>query len=60
MEFGLTELSNIAAKAKHMPDEFINEKGNSVTEAFIVYGTPLLGSDFRKTAYLKAPSVEKQ
>lgn len=60
VEFGLTELSNIAAKTKHMPDEFINEKGNNVTEAFIVYGTPLLGSDFRKTAYLKAPSVEKQ
>lgn len=60
VEFGLTELSNIAAKTKHMPDEFINEAGNNVTEAFIAYGTPLLGTDFRRTAWLQAPGVPKR
>lgn len=58
--YGLTELKNIAALTKHMPDHFINEAGNDVTEAFLAYGTPLLGKDFRKTAYLKADAVPRK
>lgn len=60
IEYTLTELENIAAKTKHMPDEFINQEGNNVTDAFIQYGTPLLGSDFKKTASLEAPLVAKK
>lgn len=60
IEYQLTKLENIAAKTKHMPDEFINEKGNHVTEKFITYGMPLIGTDFTKTAILKAPMVAKK
>ena len=28
----------------HMPDEFINAEGNGVTEAFIKYVRPLVGT----------------
>ena len=38
-----TELSSVAEKTKSMPDEFINEQGNGVTEAFIEYALPLTG-----------------
>ncbi|MFA5239463.1 MAG: 6-phosphofructokinase [Phycisphaerae bacterium] len=38
-----TELSNVAEKTKSMPNEFINEQGNGVTEAFIEYAMPLTG-----------------
>lgn len=60
VQYALTELSNIAALTKHMPDEFINDAGNDVTPAFITYGTPLLGSDFQHTASLKAKAVPKK
>lgn len=59
IEYTLTELENIAAKTKHMPDEFINEEGNNITEAFIRYAEPLIGTDFKKTTSLKAPLVKK-
>lgn len=59
IQYTLTELENIAAKTKHMPDEFINEQGNHITEAFIKYGEPLIGTDFKKTVSLDAPMVQK-
>jgi 6-phosphofructokinase 1 len=34
-----------------MPDEFINEEGNGVTEAFIEYAMPLVG-ELPRTEYL--------
>jgi 6-phosphofructokinase 1 len=46
-----TELANVAEKTKSMPDEFINEDGNGVTDAFIDYALPLTGG-LPKTAYL--------
>ncbi len=57
IEYQLTELQNIAAKTKHMPEEFINQEGNNVTEAFIQYGLPLLGENFKKTTNIEAPLV---
>lgn len=60
IEYQLTTLKNIAAKTRYMPDEFINEKGNNVTEKFITYGMPLLGTNFKKTTILKAPMAEKK
>ncbi|NMC21070.1 MAG: 6-phosphofructokinase [Thermogutta sp.] len=37
------ELSEVAARAKPMPDEFIHPDGNFVTEAFLQYARPLVG-----------------
>ncbi len=36
-------LSEVAIKAKPMPDEFIAKSGNDITDAFIVYVKPLVG-----------------
>ncbi len=41
--FGKTELSNVAIRAKAMPDDFINKRGNFVTEKLITYMKPLIG-----------------
>lgn len=38
-----TELRNVAKETKSLPDEFINEAGNNVTEAFVRYAKPLIG-----------------
>ena len=51
VELFRTELSNVAEKTKSMPDEFINEQGNGVTDAFIEYAMPLTGG-LPKTHYL--------
>ncbi len=59
VEFELRPLQDIAAKTKHMPDEFINEAGNGVTKAFIDYCRPLVGSNLPQAARVSAPLVEK-
>ena len=51
VELFRTELKNVAEHTKPMPDEFINEEGNGVTEAFIEYAMPLVG-ELPKTEYL--------
>jgi len=53
----LVELKEIAAKTKHMPDDFINAEGNNVTEAFIKYAKPLIGSGFNPGARLRSPMI---
>ncbi len=40
---GVAPLSDVAVRAKPMPDEFINEEGNFVTQEFIEYLRPLVG-----------------
>jgi 6-phosphofructokinase 1 len=42
-EFVTAPLSEVAVNAKPMPDEYINEAGNFVTEAFLDYLRPLVG-----------------
>ena len=59
VDYKITDIKEIAALTKLMPDEFINEEGNHVTEAFRSYVRPLLGSDFPVAARLRAPMVEK-
>ena len=39
----LAELSKVAKVTKDLPDEFINEEGNGVTDAYIAYAKPLIG-----------------
>lgn len=59
VDYRLVPLEEIAAKTKHMPDAFINEAGNNVTEAFIHYARPLVGSGFILGNRLRAPMVPK-
>lgn len=59
VDYQLTNLKEVAAKTKHMPDEFINAQGNNVTEAFKYYLTPLLGSNMPSASMLRAPKADK-
>ncbi len=57
--YDLVALKDVAAKTRHMPDEFINEAGNGVTEEFYSYCRPLVGSGFPEQHRLRAPRVPK-
>ena len=59
VEYVLEKLENIAGKTRNMPKEFINDKGNGVTEAFKTYLSPLLGRGLPDIGRLKAPKVKK-
>jgi 6-phosphofructokinase len=59
VDYRLTDLKEIAALTKHMPDEYINKAGNHVTDAFKAYCRPLLGSNLPVASRLRAPMVEK-
>ena len=52
-------LEEIAAKTRLMPDEFITLEGNNITDDFIVYCRPLIGSGFMPAHRLRAPKVNK-
>jgi len=43
-EYFLTPLSTVARNTKSMPDEFIDEKNSSITDAFKAYARPIMGS----------------
>jgi 6-phosphofructokinase 1 len=51
IELFATELSSVAEKTKHLPDEYINSEGNGVTDAFVKYALPLTDG-LPKTEYL--------
>ena len=51
IELFLTELANVAGKTKSMAPEYINARGNGITQAFVDYAKPLLGG-LPKTQYL--------
>jgi len=59
VNYELVPLTSVAAKTRHMPDEFINAEGNGVTEAFHKYGRPLLGTHMPEPFRLRAPRVPK-
>jgi ATP-dependent phosphofructokinase / diphosphate-dependent phosphofructokinase len=50
INYGTTILEEVAVRAKPMPDQFINEMGNGVSEAFMDYLRPLVTplSDYRR------------
>ncbi len=58
VEYDLVPLEDIAAKTKLMPDEFINDEGNDVTEAFRQYLLPIMGPA-PEANRLWAPAVDK-
>jgi 6-phosphofructokinase len=43
IEYTYVPLSDVAVKAKSMPDSYINSRGNSVTEECLAYLKPLIG-----------------
>lgn len=59
VDYRLTALGEIAGKTKVMADEFINQNGNHVTDAFKNYVKPLLGSGLQRPAKLRSPLVPK-
>jgi ATP-dependent phosphofructokinase / diphosphate-dependent phosphofructokinase len=59
VDYRLVPLSEVAGKTRHMPDAFINEAGNNVTDAFRYYCRPLLGSGLQSAHRLRAPKVSK-
>jgi 6-phosphofructokinase 1 len=59
VDYHLQPFENVAAQTRTMEDEFINEAGNNVTDAFIAYARPLIGSGFHTPARIRAPKVEK-
>jgi 6-phosphofructokinase 1 len=58
IEYELINLADVAAKTRHMDDEFINAAGNGVTETFKNYARPLVG-DLPAVSRLAAPVVAK-
>ena len=59
VDYKMAPLLEVAAKTKLMPDNFINERGNNVTEAFRYYLNPLLGSNMPTASMLRAPLASK-
>jgi len=59
VDYELVPITMVAGKTRHMPDSFINEAGNGVTEEFRHYCRPLLGSNFPQAHRLRAPAVPK-
>ncbi len=60
VDYQLTPLADVAKHTQSMPDKFINEEGNHVTEAFRYYLLPLLGSDMPQAHRIRAPKVAKK
>ncbi|MGI6688759.1 MAG: 6-phosphofructokinase [Christensenellales bacterium] len=59
VDYRLTKLEEIAAKTKLMSDDFINQAGNGVTDAYIHYLRPLLGNQLTEASMLRAPKAAK-
>lgn len=53
------ELAQVAKETRHMPDEFIAESGNDVTEAFLRYVRPLVG-ELPRIGRLKAVPIARR
>ncbi|MBI9013533.1 MAG: 6-phosphofructokinase [Clostridiales bacterium] len=59
VDYKLVPLEMIAAKTKHMSMDFINADKNGVTQEFINYVRPLVGTNLPEAHRLRAPKVEK-
>jgi ATP-dependent phosphofructokinase / diphosphate-dependent phosphofructokinase len=59
VNYQLSKLEDIAAKTRVMPDEYINEAGNGITDKFFTYARPLIGSGFPTSHRIRAPRVDK-
>lgn len=59
VNYGITDFVNVAKYTRSMPDEYINDKGNNVTDEFIHYLQPLLGKNVQQASAIRAPHVKK-
>lgn len=59
VDYKLTPLEEVAGKTKLMPNEFINIANNGVTEAFLSYARPLIGSGMHYAHRLRTEKVPK-
>lgn len=60
VDYRMVCLDSVAGLTKVMPDAFIHESGNQVTDAFKFYARPLLGSGFRTSHRLRAEMAPKR
>ena len=58
VDYFLTPLDTVARDSRSMPDEYINEAGNDVTDAFRSYARPLVGT-LPQMARIAAPEVAR-
>ncbi len=58
VSYFLTPLETVARHSTCMPDAFINDEGNDVTDAFIRYARPLVGI-LPQPERIQAPKVKK-
>jgi 6-phosphofructokinase (EC 2.7.1.11) len=58
VSYFLTPLETVARHSTSMPDAFINDEGNDVTDAFIRYARPLVGQ-MPQAERIQAPKVKK-
>ncbi|MGF1641137.1 MAG: 6-phosphofructokinase [Rhodospirillales bacterium] len=59
VEYHLSPLEAIAAKTRVMPREFLKDNGHDVTDRFLLYLRPLLGSGMPDVARLRLNRVPK-
>lgn len=59
VDYRLSKIDEIAKYTKSMPDNFINESGNNVTDEYKHYLLPLLGSGMSQSYRLRAGKVKK-
>jgi len=57
---GLAPLQDVANTDKLLPQEYINERGNGITEAFREYALPLLGDPLPRYVRLERFAVPKK
>jgi 6-phosphofructokinase len=57
---GLAPLGEVANAVKLVPDEFINEEGNYVTEAFMDYAKPLFGGPLHPYVRFQKHYIQKK
>ena len=49
----LVDVQRVMLEEKKLPDEFINERGNGVTQAFIDWCAPLIGEPLPRLVSLR-------
>jgi len=56
---GLVDLKDVALEKKSVPDSFINEESNYVTQGFLDYVRPLIGESLPEYSHLKKKMLER-
>ena len=59
IDYQLQKFEAVAAKTRTMPDNFIDSVGTFVTDEFLTFARPLIGSGFVQPHRVRAPKVDK-